>query len=162
MNRADERWAALQGGYRQPYDVRPALRRFAAGDVAVWDEFWQELHHQGDVGEASYAAIPEIVRVYVAQTLPDWNVFALAATIEEARHGAGNPTLPAWLADDYESAWRQLEVRALADFPAASNDELVSSIMAVLALAKGKRTLARMALLTEDERQELLGEAGWG
>jgi hypothetical protein len=162
MNLADERWAALQGGYRQPYDVRPALQRFAAGDVAVWDEFWQELHHQGDVGEASYAAIPEIVRAYAAQARPDWNVFALAATVEEARHGVGNPTLPAWLVDDYESAWRQLEVRALADFPAASNDELVSSIMAVLALAKGKRTLARMALLTEDEREEMLGEAGWG
>ena len=162
MNLADERWAALQGGYRQLYDVRPALQRFAAGDVAVWDEFWQELHHQGDVGEASYAAIPEIVRAYVAQGRPDWNVFALAATVEEARHGAGNPTLPAWLADNYESAWRQLEVRALADFPAASNDELVSSILAVLALAKGKRTLARMALLTEDEREEMLGEAGWG
>jgi hypothetical protein len=162
MDLADEHWAVLQGGYRRPYDVRPALQRFAAGDMAVWEEFWQELHHQGDVGEASYAAIIEIVRAYATHVRPDWNVFALAATVEEARHGAGNPALPAWLADDYESAWRQLEVRALADFPAVSNDESVSSILAVLALAKGKRTLARMALLTEDEREEMLGEAGWG
>ncbi|CAN5137802.1 hypothetical protein BH10PSE4_BH10PSE4_05660 [soil metagenome] len=162
MDLTDERWAVLLGGYRQPYDVRPALLRFEAGDVAVWNDLWQELHHQGDVGEASYAAIPEIVRAYAAQSRPDWNVFALAATIEEARHSAGNPTLPAWLADDYESAWRQLEVRALADFPTAASDELVSGILAVLAIAKGKRTLARMALLTEDEREEMLGEVGWG
>ncbi|RZA30303.1 MAG: hypothetical protein EOP92_35160 [Lysobacteraceae bacterium] len=162
MDLADERWAALKGGYRQPYDARPALRRFAAGDLAVWEEFWQELHHQGDVGEASYAAVAEIVRIHAARAEPDWNVFALAATVEEARHSAGNPALPAWLTADYEAAWSQLEVRALADFRGASNDEIVSSILAVLALAKGKRTLARMALLSEDEREEMLREVGWG
>jgi hypothetical protein len=32
----------------------------------------------------------------------------------------------------------------------------------VLALSKGRRTLSRMAMLTEDERLEMLGEAGWG
>jgi hypothetical protein len=35
MDLADERWAALKVGYRQQYDVRPALLRLAAGDVAV-------------------------------------------------------------------------------------------------------------------------------
>lgn len=162
MDFADERWAGLQGGYRRPYDVRPALHRFAAGDSAVWDELWEELHHQGDIGEASYAAVPEIVRAYAARSEPDWNVYALAATIEEARHAGNNPALPAWLADDYIRAWKDLETRALADLPAANDDELVSSILAVLALAKGKRTLARMAMLTEDEREEMLGETGWG
>lgn len=162
MDFADARWAELQGGYRQTYDARPTLRRLAAGDLAVWDEFWQELHHQGDVGEASYAAVVEIVRIYEAQTKPDWNVFALAATVEEARHGAGNPALPAWLIADYETAWSQLEARALADFRGATGDELVSGILAVLALVKGKRKLARMALLTEDEREEMLREVGWG
>jgi hypothetical protein len=24
----------------------------------AWDELWNELHHQRDVGEASYAAVP--------------------------------------------------------------------------------------------------------
>jgi hypothetical protein len=162
MDLADEHWATLQGGYRQPYDARPALRRFAAGDLAVWEEFWQELHHQGDVGEASYAAICEIVRVHAASPKPDWNVFALAVAVEEARNSAGNPALPAWLTSDYEAAWRHLEVRALTDFPGATSEEMVSSILAVLALSKGNRTLARMALLTEDEREEMLREAGCG
>jgi len=159
---ADERWTSLQGGYRRPYDARSALRRFAAGDRSVWDELWEELHHQGDVGEASYAAVSEIVRVYALQSRPDWNVYALAATIEEARHGGANPPLPTWLAADYHRAWKDLEAKALSDLPAASDDELVSSILAVLALSKGKRTLARMALVTEDEREEMLKEAGWG
>lgn len=129
----------------------------------MWDEFWEALHHQGDVGEASYAAIPAIVRIYAEHsTRPDWNVYAFAATVEEARHGNDNPAMPDWLAAEYERGWTELEARALAELPSASDDELVSSIMAVLALAKGKRTLARMALLTEDERKEMLDTAGWG
>jgi hypothetical protein len=159
---ADERWANLQGAYRRPYDVRPALQRFAAGDSSVWDELWEELHHQGDIGEASYAAVSEIVRAYSEQSRPDWNVYALAVTVEQARHHGANPTLPAWMAADYRRAWKSLETRALTDLPAATDDELVSSILAVLALTKGKLTLARMAMLTEDEREEMLGEAGWG
>lgn len=162
MDLSDERWASLHGCYRHPYDVRPALGRLAAGDASVWDELWEELHHQGDVGEASYAAVPEIARIYAGQGRSDWNVYALAAAVEEARHRTSNPAMPAWLEEGYTLGWGQLEARALVDFPAASNDELVSSILAVLALAKGKRTFARMALLTEDERQEMLGEAGWG
>lgn len=162
MDLTDERWARLQGGYRRPYDARRAIQRFASGDTSVWDELWQELHHQGDIGEASYAAIPELVRIYTERGRADWNIYALAATIEEARHSPGNPTLPAWLAEDYRSAWRELEARALTELPAATEDELVSSILAVLALAKGKLTLARMAMLTEDEREEMLDEAGWG
>ncbi|WP_426014657.1 hypothetical protein [Caulobacter sp. DWR2-3-1b2] len=160
---SDERWGELQSAFRRSYDVRPALRRLASRDAAVWDEFWEELHHQGDVGEASYAAIPAIVRIYTEQAQqPDWNVYALAATIEEARHGNDNPAIPPWLAANYDLGWADLEARALAELPPASDDALVSSILAVLALAKGKRTLARMALLTEDERKEMLDSAGWG
>jgi hypothetical protein len=160
---SDERWGELQSAFRRPYDVRPALRRLVSEDTAVWYEFWEELHHQGDVGEASYAAIPAIVRIYAEQARqPDWNVYALAATIEEARHSNDNPAIPAWLAATYERGWAELEALALAELPQASDDDLVSSILAVLALGKGKRTLARMALLTEDERNEMLNTAGWG
>lgn len=51
---------------------------------------------------------------------------------------------------------------ALAEFPAATDDTLTYSLIAALALAKGLRMLGRMAMLTEDQRLEMLGEAGWG
>lgn len=163
MGLSEERWAQLQGGYGHAYDPRPALARLAEGDAATaWDELWQELHHQGDIGDASYAAVPELARIHAARRQPDWNTYALAATIEEARLSGGGPPLPDWLVNDYELAWQRLTALALAEFGAAVDDELVSSILAVLALSKGKTTLARMALLTEDERQELLDGAGWG
>ena len=52
------------------------------------------LHHQGNVGEASYAAVTALVDLYCSDHLPDWNLFALTATIEVERHRKGNPSLP--------------------------------------------------------------------
>ena len=92
----DERWAGLVGGYRTPYDPRPALRSLEErkGVEEAWHELCTELYHQGDVGEASYAAVPHLVRIYEEQGIPDWNTYALAATIEEARQVGKNPHLP--------------------------------------------------------------------
>lgn len=162
MDLDDERWTRLNGGYGEPYDPRAAIRRLSENGSSAWDELWQELHHQGDVGEASYAAIPALVRVHRARGIADWNTYALAVTIEEARHNSNNPPVPDWLRADYEAAWRDLETNALREFSAASSDELSDSIIATLAVAKGRLTLARMAMLAEDERQAMLDEAGWG
>lgn len=162
MKLNDERWTGLEGAYHRPYDARPALGRLVAGETDVWNELWEELHHQGDVGEASYAAIPQLVGWHIANPAGDWNIYAFAATIEQARRSGDNPPLPTWLRDDYEAAWRDLQAKALSDLQAAEDDELVSGIFAVLALAKGKAELARMAMLTEDERKSMLDQVGWG
>lgn len=42
----------MHGGYRIPYDASAPLIQLEAGRH-VWDELWNELHHQGDVGDAS-------------------------------------------------------------------------------------------------------------
>src|SRR5882757_7375647 len=96
-----------------PYDASVALARMEAGE-SVWEELWQELHHQGDIGVASYAAIPQIVRISEAQGNRDWNLYALAATIQIARHRK-NPPLPEWLEPGYKTAWDSLVKLALAD-----------------------------------------------
>jgi hypothetical protein len=162
MQLDDELWNGLCGGYGEPYDPRGAIRRLLENDSSAWDELWEELHHQGDVGEASYAALPALVRVHQRRGIPDWNTYALAATIEEARRNPKNPPVPDWLLPDYKAAWSELETLALRELPAANSNELTDSIIAALALAKQRVTLARMAMLTEDERQEMLDTAGWG
>ena len=65
MHYDDPRWRTLAGGYRTPYAPTPALARFESGTrlAETWDELWNELHHQGDVGEASYAAVPALVEI---------------------------------------------------------------------------------------------------
>jgi hypothetical protein len=161
----DPEWTNLLGGYRVPYDPRNALRSLAQGHEieAAWAELWEELHHQGDVGEASYAAVPELVRIYANRRVPDWNAYALVAIIENARRAPGNPELPGWLADAYHDALRQLAKIGLQEFPDATKPELVNSIVSVLAFSKGQALLARFAIAyTEDERREILKEASFG
>jgi len=145
-----------------PFDPREAIQRVARGDATAWDVLWAELHHQGDVGEASYAAVPELLRVCRASAASDWNLYALAAVIEDVRHDERNPALPDWLQPEYEAAWQDLQELALAAFPEAKSQELIDSLLAVLALAKGRATLGRMAMLCESEREEMLGIGGWG
>mgnify|MGYP000897751012 CR=1 FL=1 len=159
----DNRWLELNGGYGTPYDPRGMIRQLVHGDKkAAWEELWQELHHQGDVGEASYAAIPMLVETQETQRASDWNFYALAATIEEARQNPHNPALPNWLASDYGAAWHTLQAMALTELPTATTDELIDSIIAVLAFGKGRAALGRMAMLAEEERKKLLDDAGWG
>jgi hypothetical protein len=110
MDLDDPAWGRLLGGYRVPYDPRKALRALEQGDdtEGAWAELWNELHHQGDVGAASYAAVPHLVRIHAARGVPDWNTYALVAIVEEARRESRNPRLPANLRDAYEAAWHQL------------------------------------------------------
>jgi len=49
------------------------------------------------VGVASYAAIPQLVRISEARGRSDWNLYALVATMEIERHRKTNPLLPNWL-----------------------------------------------------------------
>jgi hypothetical protein len=160
----DARWAELHGGYRILYDPRHALRSLAEGlNVdAAWEELWTELYHQGDVGEASYAAVPELVRIHTERGVADSNTYALVATIEEARQDPKNPELPPWLRDSYTDALNRLAILGLNDLRAATDETLVACIIAVVAMAKGQPILGRFAIaFTDDERRELLAKAGW-
>jgi hypothetical protein len=166
MDFDDERWSQLLGGYRIPYDPRSALRALeteTGADLAqTWSDLWENLHHQGDVGEASYAALPAIANLVIGRGVTDWNPFALAAVIEEARYeNARNPPLPSWLERDYANAWTKLFEAALKLLPRATDASEISSLLAVLALHQGQRFLSRMALLNEQERSNMLDEVGW-
>jgi hypothetical protein len=51
-----ERWNHLTGGYKMPFDPRPSLRKPESPRIPpAWQDLWEELHHQGDLGDASYA-----------------------------------------------------------------------------------------------------------
>ena len=87
----DERWYQLTGGYKTPFDPRPALAKLSKlqDEVGAWEELWEELHHQGDVGDASYAAIPELVRIHRIGGIARWNTYSMAAIIDLARTERG-------------------------------------------------------------------------
>lgn len=154
----DARWATFLGGYRVPYDPRGALDALEQEvDVpGAWDELWNELHHQGDIGEAAYAALPHIVEIHELRGVADWNTYAIAATIELARDNPNNPAIPVELSTFYDVAWQRLVRIGLREFESATDETLVTSILAVLAIGKGLRTLGFLAVEFNED-----GRRGW-
>jgi len=160
----DPRWCQLRGGYRTPYDPRKALLSLEHGtDVsAAWSELWEELHHQGDVGEASYAAVPHLVRIHGERDAYQSGTYALAVVIERARREHANPEMPSWLGTAYDAAWQALVELGLRDLRLASEEDIIAPIIAALSYGKGLPMLGRMAMLTDQERGQMLDEVGWG
>lgn len=130
-------------GYRVPFDASAVLKQLEAGSD-VWEKLWDELHHQGDLGEASYASVPHLVRIAKSAERRDWNVYALVALIEVERHREGNPTIPGWLQADYESAWREITAMALLDLAAEVDSLTLRSALSVVALARSDRKLGAL------------------
>ena len=164
LDLTDERWTTLVGGYRVPYDPRDALHALETGEDVdgAWEELWQELHHQGDIGEVAFAAIPHLVRIYSERGEPDWNIYALAAIIELARHSAKNPKIPADLLPAYQAAWQRLIEIGLRELKATEDATLAENIIGALAIGKGLRAMGRLAILfDEDERLELIEKLGY-
>ncbi len=156
-------WATMKGGYRIVYDLRPALRRLETDtDVGpAWAELWNELHHQGDVGEASYAAVPHLVRIHAARGVPDWNTYALVACIDDARRASsGNPALPPHLQPSYERAIEHLGQMGLSELRDATDPMLVRPIISVIAIWKRQFALGTLAFrYDDDELQQVLEDA---
>jgi hypothetical protein len=154
----DERWITLKAGYRKPIDLRPLLHALesSADPSGAWEKLWQELYHQGDVGEGSYAAVPHLVRIHRKRGVVDWNTYALTAAIELARDTRPNPDVPAWTRESYEGALRDLARLGLDELPRTPDMQTTCSILAILAIVHGARTYGRiLAEFTEDEIVEL-------
>jgi hypothetical protein len=154
----DPRWTTLKGGYRTPFDPRPLLKKLHYGDndEPTWRELWDELHHQGDVGESSYAAVPLIVQAGRNRNVLNWNFYAIVAIIELARTAPGNPEVPTWLAEDYYPAIQELSLIGNRQLAQATDADTVRSILSVIALAKGLRMHAKFLIeYSDDELREI-------
>ena len=150
----DNRWNNLAGGYRMKCDSRPLLAELESEQnrETAWHELWEELHHQGDVGEASYASVPHLVRIHRKRGIVDWNTYVIVAIIELARGKGNNPEVLKWLEEDYLRAIRELAEIGTAEIWRTKEPEAVRAILSVIAIAKGLRTHGRfLAEYSEDE-----------
>jgi hypothetical protein len=149
----DVRWSEMTGGYRMRLDPRPLLNRLEteSDTTQIWQELWDELHHQGDVGDASFAAVPYLVRGYRQRGVVNWNTFAIVAVIELARKEGKNPDVPGWLEEGHFSAIRELAKLGAADILRARSPEEVRAILSVLAIEKGLRTHGRFLVNYSEE-----------
>jgi hypothetical protein len=152
----------LLSGNRLPYDARSAIAKLASGQSdAAWSELWDELHHQGDVDTASYAAVPELVALYRTRTVPDWNVYALVGTIELSRARGNNPDVPSWLVSEYRLALATLADLAGQDLRETMDPLVARSALGIIALVKNLRAHAQVLLeLDLSEVEEILDGMG--
>jgi len=145
----DPRWQTFTGGYRVPYDASAPLRRlFEQGaSPELLDELCQELEHQGDVGPASFAAVPWLLEYARRQPKLDWQAFALIAVVElERTHYCRNRPMPGELADGYYAALARLPEVEGGHEQKKWSPILMQHIAACVALARGQRLLARAYL----------------
>ena len=158
----DPLWPTLEGGYRMPFDASLPLKALQAGEDA-WQELWEELHHQGDVGAASYAAIPQLVDICTEPAQRGDDFYALIALVEIERHRRDNPPLPEWLEDSYRAAWTQLPQIAARDLRGNLSASMQNAIFAVMALARGNIKLGAMLIhMDSSEVNDWLEERlGW-
>jgi hypothetical protein len=158
----DTRWSNMTGGYRTPLDPRPLLKRLETDSdtTEVWHELWDELHHQGDVGDASYASVPFLVECCRQKGILDWNTFAIVAIIELARKVGRNPDVPGWIAEDYFQGIGKLAEIACTEVLRAADVEQVRAMLSVIAIAKNIRIHGRFLLnYSEDELIDLESRA---
>lgn len=144
----DPRWSDYDGGRRVPYDASVALRLLFAGgsSPALWHELWDELHHQGDMDTAAYAAVPWLLEFARRSPTLDWNVFGLVACIELERPAKRNPAVPSELRGAYFQALESVPA-LLAEHPERVWDpSLTPCAVACVALARGQRQFARVYL----------------
>jgi hypothetical protein len=124
----DSVWKELKGGYKSTYDVSVPLRQLEATKDKkeidnIYQELWNELHHQGDVDLASYLAVPQLVRIAKKNDLFDWNLLALCATIEQQRQLGQNPGLPKLYEQYYQDGLSELK-KFIIDNIASIKDEI--------------------------------------
>lgn len=157
LHLSDPRWRGLLGAFGIAYDPRPALLQLERGETIdeAWGELWADLLHDGDVGTASYAAVPHLVRVHEHRGVADWNTFALVGRIELRRGVDDNPALPEWLVEGYARAWAALPDLALRDLQRGTEERLTRAAMGVIAIARG--LVASGAMLLERTEASVAG-----
>jgi hypothetical protein len=145
----DPRWAAYRGGYNRAAatNVVPFLTRLASGAVSDddWSILWDDLHHQGDIGEASYAVVPYLVEYARTARVIPWHVFGFTAVVELERTENRNPPVPAEIESSYRAAIKELP-RTGFERVDAWGENAFEPFMACLALSLGRRLHARAYL----------------
>lgn len=136
-------WATYRGGYRTPCDIVPLIQRLQTRGTSeeLWKVAWEELHHQGDVGEATYALVPYLVDHQSRQREIDEQVFHFSATVELARPENDNPPVPQELGHSYAMALDRLPVIGADLVKRGCPEPVVMAVAATTALAAGHRVL---------------------
>ena len=162
MELEDKTWGLLEGGYRIPYDASKPLKKLK-GVIShkerqeLFHELWENLHHQGDVGLASYLAVPHLIDICIENKSLDWNFIGLCVAIESCRINGKNPELPSQYDDLYFSSLTKFEKYLLANLKNINDRTGFRLALALLATVNGQPELGRaIEVLDEDVVDDFL------
>jgi hypothetical protein len=153
-------WPSLQHAYGAASDI-PALLKSAETapapqryDQDPWYSLWSALCHQEDVYPASYAAVPELVRIAASrQGSGRAECLLLAGCIELERHNGRAPELPVALVEPYREAVAFGAALAGSSLPSAMTAVDTRRLQIAVAAFRGDHATARR-LLGDDEEDE--------
>jgi len=155
-------WSTLEGGYKIPYNASRPLRKLRDATQQdeiknIFTELWDNLHHQGDVGIASYLAIPHIVSICINKRSLDWNFIGLCVLIENCRLEDHNPELPKEYEHIYFDSLTKFEKYLLLNFKSITDRTALRLTLALFATVNGQPSLGRaIEILDDDVLSELL------
>jgi hypothetical protein len=136
----DPRWANYSDGYRRVNgEAISLIRELQTVGVSgkFWRRVWDELHHQGDVGEASYAVVPYLVDYQSRQRRIDEQIFHFCVVVDLQRPENGNPPIPPELEFSYARALRALPVIGAELLKRGDSEEAVMGVAAANAPGDG-------------------------
>ncbi|MFO1376806.1 MAG: hypothetical protein U1F14_07370 [Steroidobacteraceae bacterium] len=120
---------------------------------STWFRLWSALCHQGDAYSASYAAVPELVRLAQTAAYRDkYDPLLLAAHIELARLEGTGPELPDDYSSSYEAALKRgIELAAEALKNETLDLDSIRAFRGCVAAFRGELRAARDILDPDDE-----------
>ena len=162
MELDDKIWSKLDGAHKTPYNASSALRKLKVATrpdefSSVFSDLWENLHHQGDLGLASYLSIPQLVSICIEKRSLDWNFIGLCVVIENCRLAGNNPELPAEFENLYFDSLANFEKYLLLNFKNLHDRNALRLSLALFAILNGQPELGKaIEILNDDEISVLL------
>ena len=151
-------WSKLTHAYGNASDIPRLLRQLAQNpgpkcenDSEPWFTLWSSLCHQGDVYQASFAAIPHIVAIAQSSLcLLNFGFFQLPAAVEIARKNGRGPEVSRELSGAYFEAISQLGNEAAKRIGESWDQSMLLSALSSIAISKGDHRVAEAILNFDD------------
>jgi hypothetical protein len=134
----DTKWETMHGAYKSPYNPIHIIKILEEDifSIEAWDLIWENLHHQGDIGEASYAIIPLLVELHKKEKSTDWQLYSYTALIIQESHRKTNPKIPEWLEVYFSKSLSDLFAMAISDLKEFKDEIWVRAIVGFILMYK--------------------------
>lgn len=126
-------WKTFEGALSSKYDASIALKKLENETNSLKinqlvEELFENLYHQGDVGVASYMALPHLIRIAIQKKIDNFLVPLLVASVETNRNL--NVDIPIEFEEEYLE-----EIKKVIDLIYLNQNQLKDKTYLITALA---------------------------